>query len=318
MKTLKFLVPIIFCIACQVKTEEPVEVKEDELLIAYNVLVNEDTDDYDVFAMDLSGNNKRNLLKNPDVAWTYLAGTNKIYFISDRDTCSRCVFLHKLDITSGEVMKVYDVQLRDSWMSSNEAESRIIVKPHPSIDSAFHIIDTLGNLVQRIDTGLPFSSDPQFSPDGSQIAFRGGEASSKREPEFNESLYLINLDGSGLVKLTNYPKEDTTAEWFSYKAGPPKWHPTENFISYQSFQKGKYSLFAVNPQTKENWKLTDNPQNEGWHDWSPDGKFLAIEIFDQEQTQFHIGLMNWDDGELAVLTDTSYRFQQAPVFISIK
>ncbi|MBT8218909.1 MAG: PD40 domain-containing protein, partial [Bacteroidia bacterium] len=123
--------------------------------------------------------------------------------------------------------------------------------------------------------------------------------------------------GSNSLQLTQYPASDTTAEWFAYKAGPPRWHPTENYITYQSKQNGKYSLYAVTPDGQKHWKLTDNAQDEGWHDWSPDGRWLAIELFDSEQTQFHIGLMNWETKELNILTDTTYQYQQAPVFVKI-
>jgi TolB protein len=45
-------------------------------------------------------------------------------------------------------------------------------------------------------------------------------------------------------------------------------------------QNGKYSLYSVSLDGQKQWKLTNNPQNEGWHSWSPDGKWLAIELFD--------------------------------------
>jgi len=48
------------------------------------------------------------------------------------------------------------------------------------------------------------------------------------------------------------------------------------------------------------WKLTERPEEEEWHDWSPDGKWLAVEVFDHDQTQFHIGLMNWETKEMKI------------------
>ncbi|MDH3712170.1 MAG: hypothetical protein OER04_19945, partial [Cyclobacteriaceae bacterium] len=117
-------------------------------------------------------------------------------------------------------------------------------------------------------------------------------------------------------QLTAYPQSDTTAPWYAYKAGAPRWHPTEYFISYQSLQNGKYSLYAVTPDGDKQWKLTENQMQEGWHNWSPDGHWLAIELFDSAQSQFHIGLMNWETKKMEILTDSSYQYQQAPVFVS--
>ena len=58
---------------------------------------------------------------------------------------------------------------------------KIIVNPHPSVDSAFYILNRGGEILGKVYTGLPFSSDPAFSPDGSRIAFRGGSSKSKRD-----------------------------------------------------------------------------------------------------------------------------------------
>jgi TolB protein len=125
----------------------------------------------------------------------------------------------------------------------------------------------------------------------------------------------MNSDGSNLRQLTHYPENDSTAAWYSYHAGRPRWHPNENFISYQSKQNGKSSLFGVTPDGKKQWKLTGIEHNEGWHDWSADGKYLAIETYDLKQEQFHITLMEWNSKTYNTLTRTLYRLQQAPVFV---
>ena len=170
-------------------------------------------------------------------------------------------------------------------------------------------------ILQKIVTGTPYASDPAFSPDGKKIAFIGKNKRSKREAGFKAEIYTVNTDGTDLKQLSHYPETDTTAEWYAYKAGPPRWHPSGNFISYQSKQNGKYSLYAVATDGSRQWRLTDNPQQEGWHDWSPDGRWLALELFDSKETQFHIGLINWQTKEMKVLTDTTYQYQQAPVFV---
>jgi len=46
-----------------------------------------------------------------------------------------------------------------------------------------------------------------------------------------------------------------------------------------------------------------------------DGKWLAFNSSDIEENQFHITLMNWISKEQKQLTDTTFKSQQAPVFI---
>jgi len=210
--------------------------------------------------------------------------------LSDRDTCNRCYYLYQMDLSSGAMHQPSDFRFRDSWMGFDPSSQSLIVNPHQSVDSAFYIIDLCGALREKITTGLPYASDPAFSPDGKYIVFRGGMTKSKREQGFDEALYILNRDGSGLRRITNYPVADTSAAWYQYKARPPVWHPTEHFVSYQSYQQGMYSIYAVDPETGNNWKLTDHQFSEGYHHWSPDGEWLTLEIFDPEETQFSIGL----------------------------
>jgi TolB protein len=125
-------------------------------------------------------------------------------------------------------------------------------------------------------------------------------------------------DGVEKKRLTYFPA-DTTAEWFVYHAGPPKWHPNEDFISYQSFRNGKYELFGTKSSGGEPWKLIENNTGleEGWHAWSPDGEWLAVELSDFDNKIDDIYLMNWKTKELKRLTD-SWQYEQAPVFVEVK
>lgn len=287
-----------------------------EYRIAYNVLANPEADDYEVLTMKMDGSDKKNITNRSGLEWAYYAYRDKVLFISDRDSCRRCCYLlYEMDVSGENVRKIADICLADSWMSSRNNGAELIVTPHRTVDSAFYIINKQGEVLDKLYTGLPYSGDPLFVNNGKQVVFRGGLTKSKLVEGFNEELYIINTDGTGRRQLTHYPEGDTTAGKFGYHAGAPRQHPTERFISYQSKQGGKYSLYAVSLDGKKHWKLTDNPQNEGWHAWSPDGRWLAIELFDDEQTQFHIGLMNWQTKEMKILTDTAYQYQQAPVFV---
>ena len=66
------------------------------LSVAYNVAVKDSSgkSNYEIFVVDTDGNNAQNITRHPDVAWTYKAYQQTLYFISDRDTCYRCYFLY--------------------------------------------------------------------------------------------------------------------------------------------------------------------------------------------------------------------------------
>jgi TolB protein len=307
-------------LACKEKGKDndlPVE-GQKKYGIAYNVLFDEAADNYEVYFMNLDGTEKRNITNLKGVEWTYNAYGKELYVISDVDTAARHYFLYRTDALGKPLEKVMDIRLADSWINTRKEGSELIVRPHKSVDTAFYIIDRAGKVLDTVNIALPYFSDPNFSPDGSQIVFRGAMKPFKKDSGYVDELYIANADGTEMKQLTHYPASDTTALWHNYHAGPPMWHPTDNFISYQSKQNGKSSLYAVTPDGKEQWKLTERDTlQQGWHRWSPDGNWLAIEVFDQDNKQFHIELMNWETKESKILTDTTFRFQQAPVFVEI-
>jgi len=288
--------------------------------IAYNVAQDSKADDYEVYSMNTDGTGKKNITNHKDVAWTYYAWKETLFFISDRDTCKRCYFLYAMTADGGNVRKISDLQLEDSWMGSRKKGTEIIVSGRigKNVRYQLFIIETkTGKYRQITDEPKAAFRDPIFSPDGKQIVYAYKKERTNRE--INEELFIMKPDGSGRRQLTIYPKDDKTAEWHDYHAGPPRWIKKHNFITYNSVQNGKSSLFAVTPDGKKNWKLTDNALAEGWHDWSPDGDWLAIEMNDKERTEYGIWLMNWKTKEIKKLTDKKdFKFQQSPVFVTVK
>lgn len=321
MKIFYFLLCVFFIGSCGSGPEnkynfplKEAQVK-DLYRIAYNVYLPSDAEhpDYEVFSMKLDGSDSRNLTRDPDVAWTYLATKDRILFISDKDSCYRCFYLYEMNGDGSSKRKITDFQVKDSWMGARKEGRELIVTP--AKDSAFYIIDRSGKILSRLAVELPYINDPTFSPDGKQIAFRGARAAFGENTGYRDELYIMNEDGTDLQQLTNYPEADTTAKWHNYHAGPPRWHPSGEFISFQSKQKGKSSLYAVSPEGGTPRRLTDIEINEGWHDWSPDGELLALEVYDDDFQQSHIVLIHHPTMRMDTLTDTVYRFQQAPVFV---
>ncbi|NND52781.1 MAG: DUF5050 domain-containing protein [Flavobacteriaceae bacterium] len=315
MKTKIILFSIFLMMGCKKEHKTVVSDHNHELKIAYNVFYDENNDDYEVFSMNLDGSNKKNITELKGVEWTYYAFNDKVYYVSDDGNEARHYNLYSMNFDGTEKTKISDIRLADSWQGGRNNGSEFIVKPHHTVDTAFYVINTKGELIQEIKPELAYFHDPTFSPDGKQIVFRGAHYSSKREPQFIDEIYIMNSDGSNLKQLSHYPENDTTAMWYAYKAGPPKWHPTENFISYSSFQNGKYRLFAVAPNGAKQWELIESDKGHVYHDWSPDGKWLVMDAAQNDAAPFHIELLNFETKKVKVLTDSTYNYHQAPVFV---
>ena len=313
--------PLLIAIACVfifgLSPDSPAQ-KNPEYLIAYNVLHNDNADDYEVYVMGMDGSGQRNLTNNTDVAWTYHAYEKKIFFISDRGSCRRCYYLYSMDSNGNNIKKITDLRLEDSWMGSRKNGKELVVTGRKGKDirhQLFIVNVETGKYRQITNEPKARFRDPMFSPDGKKIV--AVYKKDKTEKKASGEVFIMDPDGTNRKQLTSYPENDTTAGPHGYRAGPPRWNKGGNFISYISKRDGKSSLYAVTPDGKRHWKLTDNTMNEGWHDWSPDGKWLALEMWGKEKNSpFEIYMMNYKTREVKKLTDSKkFKYQQAPVFV---
>ena len=289
------------------------------LKIVFNTPENQKTDDYDIYSVNLDGSGQKNITANPDVAWTYYALSDRLFFVSDRNACKRCYFLYESNSDGKDIRKVTDLQLEDSWMASRNNGNEMIVSGRVGKELRFQLFTVdiqTGRYRQLTNEPAAAFRDPTFSPDGKKIAYVYKKNRTDRTEI--EELYVMNADGTNRKKLTTYPKDDPMAKEFGYKVGPPQWNAKYNFITYQSEQNGKSSIYAVTPDGKKQWKLTTNDHSEGWHDWSPDGEWLAFDARDAASGRYDIYLMNYKSKEVKKITGNSpLKYHQAPVFVSV-
>lgn len=85
-------------------------------------------------------------------------------------------------------------------------------------------------------------SQPAGSPDGSRIAFMS-------QREGNWEIFVVNVDGSNMARLTNNRVND----------GMPCWSPDGNFIAFASDEGGTWGIWVVNADGSNRRKLFDVP-----------------------------------------------------------
>jgi dipeptidyl aminopeptidase/acylaminoacyl peptidase len=190
-----------------------------------------------LIAIDVSGANGH-LIANfiEDQLPTWMPDGNEIIFLSRRSG-DRKSNLFKTDA------------------STELGESTIIGEgEYPTISSEQLVFKGWGNTafglrlaapsLQDIETVTNVEEDtaPILSPDGEKIAFM-----SRREA--NWDIYVINVDGSGLTRLTEDPAQD----------GLPAWSPDGNAIAFVSDRGGIWAIWVMTPDGKGQSQLFTVP-----------------------------------------------------------
>ncbi len=111
---------------------------------------------------------------------------------------------------------------------------------------------------------------PDWSPDGSKIAFQGNPLTF----EHDDDIFVMDANGSGVVNLTNTEERtERNAAW------SPDGTKIAFYSSRPSTEGGQSALYTMNPDGSDRDVLATPPNGAGAGGvtWSPDGSQIAIE-----------------------------------------
>jgi Tol biopolymer transport system component len=132
---------------------------------------------------------------------------------------------------------------------------------------------------------------PSWSPDGKRIAFEW------RHDEPNGEIYVMNADGTNVIRLTNDQARDSQ----------PSWSPDGKRIAFARRDSGTSDIYVMNVDGSGLTRLTDHPENDSAPAWSPDGTRIAFQSQRNPKNDFghDIYVMNADGSEVTRLTKDS-------------
>jgi Tol biopolymer transport system component/DNA-binding winged helix-turn-helix (wHTH) protein len=110
---------------------------------------------------------------------------------------------------------------------------------------------------ERFISSTRIESGPQFSPDGSKIAFE-----STRSGAYE--VWVCRRDGSGLIQLTH----------FNSLTGTPRWSPDGQQIAFDSRAAGNADIYVIDSEGGSPRRLTSEPSGEVVASWSRDGRWI--------------------------------------------
>lgn len=138
-----------------------------------------------------------------------------------------------------------------------------------------HVVRVDGTGMMTLGAG----EHPAWSPDARRIAFSN-----------RDGIYVINVDGSGLRRLTN-------------DGGEPAWSPDGSRIAFVSSITGNLDIHVIQADGSGSRRLTNNPAGDVSPMWSPDGTRIA---FTRESSGWDdLYLMNSDGSNPIRLTNTA-------------
>lgn len=154
-----------------------------------------------------------------------------------------------------------------------------------------------GGTAVPVATGPAADLAPDWSPDGSRIAFARNE-DTRLDTTEDFDLWTVDIDGGLLTRLTDTPTKEIE----------PRWSPDGSRIVYVSYPDldvapgtdARSSLVLRDLATGEERDLV--PADELNYDpaWSPDGKQLAF-VREQDNERPEIALVDVDDGTVETL-----------------
>jgi acylaminoacyl-peptidase len=120
--------------------------------------------------------------------------------------------------------------------------------------------------------GIEWANDPQVSPDGSRVVYVRSFFDVMTD-RARTNLWVVSADGSLHRPLTSGTRANSS----------PRWSPTGDRILWISSQDGSAQLWLRWMDTGEEARITNLTEGPGNLSWSPDGRWIALTQFVEDE-----------------------------------
>jgi Tol biopolymer transport system component len=216
----------------------------------------------DIYVTQLSGGEPRRLTFENQVvgglAWS--ADGRSIVFSSERDATTSAGSLWRIDATGTSRPRLEPVP-GTGTRATRPAVARqggLLAYQELYHDANLWRAPASGGTPELVNSSTREEAVPDYSPDGSRIAFNSNRSGSWE-------VWIANSDGSGARQLT------------SFRAAPawsPRWSPDGRLIAFHHVSDGNGDVYTMTPEGSSIRRLTTEPTTEEGATWSKDGNWL--------------------------------------------
>lgn len=171
---------------------------------------------------------------------------------------------------------------------------QLFVAPRDDVNAAVQITQARGSRLES----------PQWSPDGSRIAFAG-------DADGDLDIYVIAASGGEPVRLTDNPGVDTDPAW-SPDGGRIAFASDRSTPAYGSYP-GSLEIFVMNDDGSDPAQLTDAANDSFSPAWSPDGASIVFVSNRSGDNDLYIMDASGEGEELLTFDDSGAE-DRKPVF----
>ena len=215
----------------------------------------------EVYVMNANGSGVRMLTRNgsaEDRSTTWSRDGKRIVFSSTRDGNFE---VYSMNADGSNQKNLTNSRTFDALPALSPDGQRIAFNSdragaNPAATDLF-VMDVDGGNVKKITSMPGQNAGPSWSPDGKQLVFHGGVAVVPGGLE----IYRINVDGSGLTRLTPLGDDDFSAF--------PLWSPDGKRIAWTSNKDGDFEVYTMNASDGGSvQRVTNQPGFDGRCDWA--------------------------------------------------